>query len=131
MRSDFVTRGQALAWLWLLLCCGAAWPLRAADNDVAFALPELTTAIDRDHQLVIQLSLRLTGAKAALLAEQRLPRLRHALVLDLADHDAKELSTPEGVKALTETYLHDADDILGHAGTVSGVVVQKMVMEKK
>ena len=113
-------------------------PALAADNaapPVYFNLPEITTAINSRQQVVALVSLRLAGPKTEQRARDRMVRLRHAFVLQLADLDLEKLDAL-AMDNLAESYREEANQILSSSTTttrrvVISVLLQKFVVQSK
>ena len=124
---------QLVAMLVLL-----ASPSLAADKTAApvyFNLPEITTAINSRQQIVALVSLRLAGPKTEQRARERMVRLRHAFVLQLADLDLAKLDAI-AMDNLAESYREEANEILSSTTTstrrvVISVLLQKFVVQSK
>ncbi len=113
-------------------------PALAADKPVLpvyFNLPEITTAINSRQQVVALVSLRLAGPKTEQRARDRMVRLRHAFVLQLADLDLENLDAL-AMDNLAESYREEANQILSANTTtprrvVLAVLLQKFVVQSK
>lgn len=120
-------RGFAPALIFGALCLSS--PAKA-DGGPLVDIPELTSAIDKDHQVILKVSLRMAGPKSEELARQHLPRLRHALVLMLADRGVKDFNAA-GLEDLTEIYRGEANKVLGRKAAVKSVLLQSFVIQDK
>lgn len=119
----------------LLLVAGSlfAFPLAHAGHvgqRLYLDLPEFTTAIDHGHQVNIAVVLRLNDTRREKQVRENLVRLRHALVLDLAEQN---LETPAGdrIESFLEEYRRDANAMLGGRNAIAAVLVRRFVVQGK
>lgn len=135
MASTFNSSTAVRQLLLGLLCTLALAPAQANVDDgskagILLDLPEVTTALDRDYQVSLQLALRLSGPGIEKRARENLSRLRHALVMALADRRPGDLDAP-GIEALIEDFREEANALLGTRNSVRSVLVKKFVVQSK
>lgn len=97
---------------------------------IRLGLPEITTAIDQDYQVQARLVLELSGPRAEKMTKDKLVRLRHALVLQLAEQDVQRLDA-EAIELLMEDFRTEANSLIGARNAIQSVLVQKFVVQAK
>jgi flagellar basal body-associated protein FliL len=97
---------------------------------IQLGLPEITTALDQDYQVQARLVLKLSGPRAEKMTKDKLVRLRHALVLQLAGQDPQRLDA-EGIETAMEDFRLEANSLIGAPNAIQSVLVQKFVVQAK
>ena len=97
---------------------------------IQLGLPEITTALDQDYQVQTRLILKLSGPRAEKMTRDKLVRLRHALVLQLAEQDPQRLDA-QGIEAVMEEFRVEANTLIGAQNAIQSVLVQKFVVQAK
>lgn len=93
-------------------------------------LPEITTALDHEYQVSLQLALRPSGPVTEKQARDNLIRLRHTLVMELADRRPGDLDA-QGIENLIESFRGEANAVLGTRNGIRSVLVTKFVIQGK
>ncbi len=102
----------------------------ASRERVQLGLPEITTALDQDYQVQMRLVLKLSGPRAEKMTKEKLVRLRHALVLQLAEQDPQRLDA-QGIESVMEDFRIEANSLIGAPNAIQSVLVQKFVVQAK
>jgi flagellar basal body-associated protein FliL len=97
---------------------------------IQLGLPEITTALDQDYQVQTRLVLQLSGPRAEKMAKEKLVRLRHTLVLQLAEQNPQQLDA-EAIETVMEDFRIEANTVLGAPNAIKSVLVQKFVVQAK
>jgi flagellar basal body-associated protein FliL len=102
----------------------------ASRERIQLGLPEITTALDQNYQVQTRLVLRLSGPRVEKMTKEKLVRLRHALVLQLAGQDPQRLDA-EGIEATMEDFRLEANTLIGAPNAIQSVLVQNFVVQAK
>ncbi len=97
---------------------------------VYIELPEITTALNHDYQVIVQVTLRLSGPLAEQPVKDNIPKLRHALVLHLSDINVHGLDA-QAVDALADSYALAANTTLDSKNAVKAAFFQQFVIQTK
>ena len=103
----------------------AATPIKP----VYFDLPQITTALNHGHQLIVQVTLRLPGPIAEQHVRETVIKLRHTLVLHLSDMDPDNLDA-QALDTLADRYVLAANETL-EGNRVKEALFQKFVVQTK
>lgn len=93
-------------------------------------LPEITTALDHEFQVSLQLAMRPSGHVAEKQVRDNLIRLRHILVMELADRRPGDLDA-RGIEDLIESFRGEANALLGLRNGIHSVLITKFVVQSK
>ena len=93
-------------------------------------LPEITVGLNHEYQVIVQVTLRLPGPLAEQQVRDNIPKLRHALVLQMSDVNPYELDVPT-LDSIADGYVLAANQSLGGNKLVKAAFLQTFVVQPK